>query len=478
MSDFRFISAFAGKRVHMVGIKGVGMTALAEVLASAGAIVSGSDTEERFLTDEVLERIGISPSVGFSPEHVPDGTETLVYSTAYAPDANPEIVAATGRGIAVMSYPEAVGSITRERMSLLVTGTHGKTTTSAMLAEALRGAGEDPAAIIGSHVRSWKGNALSGSGKYLVLEADEYQGKLGLYQPFAAILTSVDWDHPDFFPDERSYEETFRTFVKRIPRHGALVHCADSASVARVASEASCTVLSYGFHEDAMFRISEYEAVPLSGGEGAGIRARFSITCDGESLGVFSLRQSGRHNARNAAAVVAMARFLRLDMEAVRTALSAFSGTARRGEYVGEYRGAPVYDDYAHHPEELRATLSAFRDSYPDRNLIAVFHPHTFTRTKALLPDFAQSFDLADRVLVLDIYGSAREVEGGVSSADLVREINRYAPGKAEHRGTIPEAIDTLRASMGKDDLLVTFGAGDVWRVAEALVSPGAGNGD
>lgn len=472
MSDFRNVSGFSGRRVHLVGIKGVGMTAFAEILLASGAAVSGSDTEERFPTDEVLERIGIVSMKGFDAAHIPSDTELVVHSTAYSRETNPELLAAKERGIETLSYPEAVGMLTRERMSLLVTGTHGKTTTSAMLAEVLLVAGEDPAALIGSHVRSWKGNALSGSGKYLVLEADEYQGKLGLYHPFASILTSVDWDHPDFFPDERSYEEVFRAFVRRISRHGALVFCADSSRVNEVAREASCTRISYGFHADADFRISEYRSVPADD-EGNGVRSRFSIVRDGESLGVFSLRLPGRHNAENAAAVIALSSFLRVDIDRVREALAAFSGTARRSEYVGVFGEVPVYDDYAHHPEELRATLSAFRESYPDRRIVAVFHPHTFTRTKAFLSDFAQSFDDADRVIVLDIYGSAREKQGGVSSADLVREINRFTPGKAEHIPTIPEAIEVLTATLDTNDLLLTSGAGDVWKLAESMVGKG-----
>ena len=260
----------------------------------------------------------------------------------------------------------------------------------------------------------------------------------------------------------------FRRFVSRIPRHGALIYSADSASVGRVAESASCTRLSYGFHESADFRIIGYGT---SGAEGdGGVCSRFSVRHADEDLGEFSLSLPGRHNARNAAATVAMCSFLRIDTDRVREALAGFSGTVRRSEFKGSFRGIPVYDDYAHHPEELRATLAAFREAYPTRRIVAVFHPHTFTRTKALLSDFAQAFDDADRVIVLDIYGSARETEGGVSSADLVAGIGRFTPGKAEHIPTIPEAIDTLKVSLDTGDLLLTLGAGDVWRVAEGVV--------
>ncbi len=455
------------KKIHIVGIEGAGTSALATLYHRQGYDVTGSDDGDRFYAS-VLEREGIPVFSSFHADHVPSDCGLVVYSTAFSD--NTEVARARELGLPVRSYPEAIGELTREKMSLLVTGTHGKTTTSAMLAEALRDAGKDPSAIIGSRVRSWNGNALAGDSDMLVLEADEYQDKLSHYSPFAAILTSVDWDHPDFFPDVEAYRETFRKFVRRIPLHGALVFSSDSASVIDIASEAKCRRISYGFDGNADVRIVDRETVPASESGPEGVRQRFGIETKDGSLGMFSLRLPGRHNAQNAAAVIALCSFLRIDTEAVRASLSTCTGTARRSEYKGVYGRIPVYDDYAHHPEELRATISSFRDAYPDRRLVAVFHPHTFTRTAALLSEFAQSFDEAGRVLVLDIYGSAREVAGGVSSADLVREINRYVRDKAEYVPTIPEAITRLRETLDPNDLLVTFGAGDVYRVANGVI--------
>jgi len=463
------------RKIHIVGIEGAGTSALATLYRRLGYEVTGSDDGDRFYAS-VLEREGIPVHASFSPEHVPEDADTLVYSTAF-PD-NSEVSRARELGIRVLSYPEAVGEHTRLKKSLLVAGTHGKTTTSAMLAETLRLAGEDPSAIIGSRVRSWDGNALSGADGPFVLEADEYQDKLSYYHPFSAILTSVDWDHPDFFPDEESYRDTFRRFVSRIPLDGALVYCSDSESVSSVASTAECRLIPYGFGDSASVRIVSHESVPASESGPEGVRQRFVIEEEGVSLGMFSLRLPGRHNATNAASVIALCRFLGVDTDAVRSALADFSGTARRSEYKGVYRGVPIFDDYAHHPEELRATISAFREAYPDRRLVAVFHPHTFTRTKALLSDFARAFDGADRVIVLDIYGSAREKAGGVSSADLVAGIDRLSPGKAEYVPTAASAVSILRDTLGKDDLLVTFGAGDVYRVAEGVTEERARSGN
>lgn len=470
MSETLKSTLLSGKRVHMIGVKGAGMAALAEIFVRNGATVTGSDTGEPFFTDKVLERIGIVSESGFRPENIPADADFVVHSTAYMRETNPELEAAFSRNIPVLSYPEAVGEFTKEKMSLLVTGTHGKTTTSALLAETLRVAGLDPTAIIGSRVRSWEGNALSGSGEFFVLEADEYQNKLRFYEPFAVILTSIDWDHPDFFPDFESYKNAFKEFVRRIPRHGVLVYCNDSAAVAEIAAEATCEKRSYGFHEQSDFLVKDYTPKPPEGPAPDGIRQEFEVLSGWSSLGRFPLRLAGRHNAQNAAAVVALASFLKIDMERVREGLASFSGTERRFEYVGTKNGAVVYDDYAHHPEELMATIEAFRDLYPDRRLTAVFHPHTFSRTEALLSEFSQSFDGVDRVVVLDVYGSAREKGGSVSSSDLVREINRYAPGKAEYVGTIDEAVAELLKTVGEDDLVVTFGAGNVWEVAKQLV--------
>ncbi|OGI16243.1 MAG: UDP-N-acetylmuramate--L-alanine ligase [Candidatus Moranbacteria bacterium RIFCSPHIGHO2_12_FULL_54_9] len=458
------------KHVHMIGIKGAGMTALAGLLTKQGALVTGSDIGEVFFTDRILEDLKIKCVERFDPQNIPAATQAIIYSTAYSQEANPELAAALASGLPVWSYPEALGMLTREKLTLAVCGTHGKTTTSALLAETLKFTGLDPSAIVGSRIMNWDGNALSGSGEYLVLEADEYQNKLAAYAPFAVILTSVDWDHPDFFPDKESYERAFADFVERIPRHGVLVYCSDSARVARIAEQAMCRKISYGLLAGADFHIHDYVPVKMGFvGEADIIKQSFAVTHDGQELGTFKLKLAGEHNAANATAVLALALYLKQDLARIRTAFEKFSGTERRFEYIGERYGALFYDDYAHHPEEIRVTLKAFRELYPDRRLRVIFHPHTFTRTKALLTDFAQSFETADEVAVLDIYGSAREVQGGVSSEDLVQLINRFFPGKAEYAPSQEELIGRLEETMGRQDVIITLGAGNVWEIAHRL---------
>ncbi len=441
------------------------MTALAELLSRDGVLITGSDTGEVFYTDTILKKLNITPLEAFSPRHIGDDVDLVIYSTAYNPHTNEELAHALTLGIPVKSYPEAVGLLTATKQTLAVCGTHGKTTTSALLANTLQGIGGSPSAIIGSKIASWGGSALSGEGKHLVLEADEYQNKLALYQPFGVILTSVDYDHPDFFPTEESYRQTFKDFVARIPRHGRLVYCFDNSDVIDVAHSALATKHSYGFVDGADYQVVNWEA--LQEGE---YRQRFEVMKSEESLGIFELRLAGRHNALNATAVIALLTELGFFVEEFRSVLGEFAGTERRFEYLGERFGALVYDDYAHHPEELRTTLKTFKELFPERNLWAIFHPHTFTRTKALLAEFAQSFDDADRVTILPIYGSAREEQGGVSSEDLVNAINRFIPNKAELAPPLGELVTKVEKSMGKQDLIVTLGAGNVWEVSHALV--------
>lgn len=458
------------KNVHMIGIKGAGMTALAELLTKRGATVTGSDTDEVFFTDSILQKIGIGYEEHFDPENIPEKADAIVYSTAYSKEKNAELAAAFERGVPVFSYPQALGMLTREKLTLAVSGTHGKTTTSALLADTLKFCGLDPSAVVGSRIMNWEGNALSGAGQYLVIEADEYQNKLAEYSPFGVILTSVDWDHPDFFPDIASYEQAFKDFVARIPRHGVLVYCNDSANVARIAESATCTRISYGFLPGADFQIRDYVPEKLGFvGEKDAFKQTFSVSHGEEDLGAFHLKLAGEHNAQNATAVLALATFLKQTVGRIRIAFEKFSGTERRFEFIGERYGALMYDDYAHHPEEIRVTLKAFRDLYPDRRLRVIFHPHTFTRTKALLTDFAQSFDTADEVILLDIYGSAREAQGGVSSEDLANLINRFVPGKAEHISDAAEIIEKLEKTMGRQDVIITLGAGNVWEISHKL---------
>lgn len=441
------------KKIYCIGIKGSGMAAIAEILKNRGIKISGSDTGEKFFTDEVLKRNSIPYKENFSASNVPDDAELIIYSTAYDEKNNPEIMEAKRKNIPMASYPEALGELFKEKFGIAVCGTHGKTTITAMLSESLRFAGAEPSAIVGSRVTQWQGSSLAGDGKYFVAEADEYQNKLQYYNPLAVVLTNVDWDHPDYFPTFKEYKKTFKDFVTKIPKHGFLIYCGDDADTDEIAKSAGCEILSYGFGEENDYKVAD----------------EFEIMHRNKLLGIFEIQLPGKHNILNATAAIAVCHKLGLDLEKVGEALKDFQGTSRRFEYIGKKNGAILIDDYAHHPEEIKATLKAARKVYARKNIWTIFHPHTFTRTKALLQEFSQSFDNANNVIVIDIYGSAREEQGGVSSKDLVDLINKYNPGRAEYIPTINETIEFLKDKIGNNDVVISMGAGDVWKVVDKL---------
>ncbi|NTW27613.1 MAG: UDP-N-acetylmuramate--L-alanine ligase [Candidatus Moranbacteria bacterium] len=455
------------KKAYFIGIKGAGMTAVAQILQSRHVEVVGSDTSEVFYTDDILKRLGISYHEEFLPFHVPDDADVIIHSTAYNQENNSEMAEAKKMGILMLSYPEILGMLFAEKLGIAVCGTHGKTTTSAMLAQVLVAAQLNPSAIVGSNVIAWQGSALAGGGEYFVAEADEYQNKLRFYQPWSVILTSVDWDHPDFFPDFTKYKEVFKSFVEKIPKTGFLVVWGDSIDTLEVAEHAFCNLVTYGFGEDNDYQITSHGTLSMEQG---GLQ-RFEIEHEGKNLGEFTTPLIGKHNILNATSIIALTHEMGLDLEIVKKSLGQFTGTTRRFEYIGKYQEALLIDDYAHHPDEIKATLSGAKEHFDGKKIWTVFHPHTFSRTKALLQDFAQSFDDTDHVVVIDTYGSAREQSGEATSAELVKLINKYHHDKAEYVATIDEAVEYLKEKSGQYDVLITMGAGDVWKIAKALNS-------
>jgi UDP-N-acetylmuramate--alanine ligase len=451
------------KSIYCIGIKGAGVAAIAEFFHKNGAVVCGSDTAEVFYTDDILKRNGIRYFENFEVSNIPAEVDLVVYSTAYTEENNVEMAEVKKRMLPMASYPEALGMIFSNKTGISVCGSHGKTTTTAMLAETLRFCGIDPSAIVGSQVSLWKGSALAGKGEYFVAESDEYQNKLKHYNPWSVILTSLDWDHPDFFPDFEAYKNVFRDFVAKIPKTGNLIVWGDSSQTLDVAKNCHTNVFTYGFRED-----NDFIAGNIVQKENS---QTFEIYYRDEFLGFFETKLAGKHNVLNSTSVIAMCHILKMDMEKVKEAILHFSGTSRRFEIIGSYKDIILIDDYAHHPDEIKATLAGARDRFAAKNIWTVFHPHTFTRTKALLEDFAQSFDDTDKVIVIDIYGSARETQGGVSSKELVDLINKYNRGRAEYIATIDEVVEFVKEKSGELDVLITMGAGDVWRIGEKLKS-------
>jgi UDP-N-acetylmuramate--alanine ligase len=445
-------------KIYVIGIKGSGVIAVVQILKAWGKVITGSDTNEKFFTESILKKLGINFFENFSEKNITDDIDLVIYSTAYNRDNNIEFAEAQKRRLKMISYPEILGELFNQKYGIAVCGTHGKTTTSALLAFVFKSAGLDPSAAIGSQIRDWGSSGLAGQGDFFIIEADEYQNKFLYYQPKSVILTSSDWDHPDCFKDFKSYKQAFIDFVKKIPKSGFLVVWGDSASTVEIASYCAGQVIKYGF-------LDSNDVILKKIGPG-----RFKIMISGKDLGEFSTRLVGDHNLLNAAAVITIGHKFNINVDDIRKAVASFQGTTRRFEIIGERNGAIIIDDYGHHPEEIIATLKSTRELYPENNIIAVFHPHSYTRTEALLHDFSQSFNDANRVIVLDIYGSARENSGKVSSQDLVNLINKYDPGKAEYIPKIEDVTDYLKGSISIKDLVITIGAGNVNEVAENLV--------
>lgn len=466
------------KKVHFIGITGVGMAMLAEYLAARGARVTGSDTPEVFMTEEVLKRSGIERNRRFDPSNIPVDADLIVYSTAYDPARNEELAAAFAGGKKVVKLAEALAMAFNERYGIGIVGSHGKTTTTAWLGHLLKYAKKSPTVMVGARVPQWGGLALSGHSDYFICELDEYQGKLRYFQPQMVLLNNIDWDHPDFFPDHESYLATFRELVKRLPGRGVLVANNDDPQVRALARECPARVVTYSLDETADYIAHsrrdeggrQFFRVKL----GAGILDDQDDAAAAD-LGEFSIALAGRHNAMNALAVIAAALELGLDLADVRSGLGDFAGTARRLEHLGRFRNVDIYDDYAHHPSEIKATLEGVRSRFPGRRSVVVFHPHTFTRTLALKDDFARAFGEADELFVLEIYGSAREKQGGICGTELTALIS----AEREKAGLPPAcfvpdleaAVETLREVIRPNDVVVLMGAGDVFRVGEKLLN-------
>lgn len=452
------------QNIYLVGIKGSGMSSLARLLQKKGYIVTGADVAEKFYTDQVLLEAGIEFHDGFAAEHIKNTTiDLVVYSTAYDFN-NEELATAQEMGIPVLTYPEMIAKLFNDSYGIAVSGTEGKTTTSAMLAYVLKQAGKNPTAVIGSSVPQFGGGgALVGSSDLFVLEADEFQNKLKLYEPKSAIMTLVTYDHPDYFKTQENYQQVFFDFAAKIPESGYLVACGDDEVIQKIIEQVSCSVKTYGFNDglDYVLRNSEIDN---------GIN-KAELYHNNEKLGDINLQLPGNHNLLNATAVIIQAEILGVPVSDSLKFLAEFTGTARRFERKGEYQGALLIDDYAHSPQAVGATLKAAKEFYPNKKLWCAFQPHTYTRTHAFLDDFAKSLTLGDEIVIIDIFSSAREKgkENLVSSQDLVKAVQALG-ATCHYLPTVDAAVAFLSTKLAKNDILITMGAGDAYKIAEQLV--------
>lgn len=458
------------QKIYLIGAKGVGMTMLAQFLVSKGNIVSGSDIKDVFLTDRVLKQAKVKVSSPFSPKNIPAAPDLIIYSSAFSPENNPELAFIKAnpqlfRGVPQLSYAEALGNLFNRYQGIAVCGSHGKTTTAAWLGYVLARSGKQPKVLVGSRVPQFKGSALLGKSKLFVAEIDEYQDKFKYFSPHGVVLNNIDYDHPDFFRTPAEYTAAFARFIKKIPASGFLVINDRDRESRKVRRHCRGRVISYGA------KGSDYFPEDI---KASGAKTSFRVWESGRDRGRFEIRLWGEHNVSNALAVIAAARHLGVSWPQIRKHLAGFKGTERRAQTLGKHRGALVIDDYAHHPTEVRATLQGLKEHYPEKRLVVVFHPHTFTRTKALFRDFVSSFALASELMILNIYGSAREEQGGVSSRKLAGEIKKYncrnkVKQDVRNIATIPLAAKYLDKKLRRGDVLVLMGAGDVFRVYQEL---------
>ncbi len=497
------------RKIYMIGIKGVGMTMLAQYLSENGIEIIGSDTEEKFMTDEVLGNAGINVIEKFDKNNIPHDANLIIYSRAYNSDNNIEVKIALAGKVKTMTYAQAIGKVFNQKHGIAVVGSHGKTTTTAWLGYVMERSGLEPSVMVGATVPQFNGTSLVGKSDYLVIEADEYQNKLRHLQPKAVLLNNIDYDHPDFFPNEKEYRDVFIEFIKKIPSKGFLVANFDDSVIRKIVNvNYKCKIISYAIDEiegeTPASRLQSHQSgyiaydikqqdnkqyfkvkLGVNGEMGCasstGLLRRSFVAPrnDNGELGNFCIQLSGKHNISNALAVIAACVELGIDLSNIKKCLEEFTGTARRMQILGQFKGAVIIDDYAHHPTEIKTTLAGARQLYKDNKLIIVFHPHTFTRTKVLLNDFAKSFSQADEVIVLDIYGSAREKHGGVHSRDLVKKISknlevtclrRQGSKKILYIPTLDECEKYLRGNIKKGDTVILMGAGDVFRIGESLV--------
>ncbi len=452
--------------IHLIGIGGTGLSAIARVLLESGYTVTGSDRAASPFTRD-LESAGVTISIGHRPENV-RGADQVVRSSAI-PDDNPEVIAARAARIPVLKRADFLGALMAGKTGIAVAGTHGKTTTTSMLAWALTALGQEPTFISGGVLANLGVNAHAGKGAAFVIEADEYDRMFLGLKPAIEIVTNVEHDHPDCYPTPEDFHAAFVEFVHLLPANGTLVACGEDPGARRLIQEAEKmgkSVLTYGLRpvtEDGATEVDAFAEV-LTPSENGGFTFGARIMGDAATV---TLQVPGLHNVRNALAVLTVLRLLGLDLAGGARALAEFQGTGRRFEVRGEAGGVVVVDDYAHHSTEIRATLAAARLRYPGRRIWAVWQPHTYSRTQALFAEFAQSFGDADEVLVTEVYAS-REAKQDFSSKQVVDAMSHPS---AHFSGGLENTCNTLISHLRPGDVLLVLSAGDADQVSANVLA-------
>lgn len=440
-----------------MGIGGIGMSGIAELLLNMGYGVTGSDLRE---SDTVvrLRNLGASVSVGHSPENV-HGAGVVVISSAVN-DRNPEVVEAGRMNIPVIPRAQMLAELMRLRYGIAVAGSHGKTTTTTMVSTVLSHGGHDPTIVVGGKVKALGTNARLGKGNFMVVEADESDGSFLLLSPVISVLTNIDEEHMDHYKSIKELEEAFLSFLNKIPFYGLSVVCTDCPRVRSLVKGFEKRSLTYGFNPAAELRADN---VTISG-----FKTEFDAVLNGSTLGRVTLHVPGKHNAQNALAAIAVGMELGMSFEEIREGLVEYSGIDRRLQVKGEGSNVLVLDDYAHHPSEIKATIEAVKDSGLGR-VVAIFQPHRYTRTSLLFDDFTQVLRDVDVLFLLDIYSAGEDPIAGVTAEALYRSIKESGHENVFYSNGNNDIVDSVLSVLRPGDVVITLGAGNVWTVGEKI---------
>jgi len=445
------------KKIHFVGIGGVGMSGIAKVLLELGYHVTGSDLKQSELTNK-LSNLGAKIYQGHAAENI-DGADVVVVSSAIQ-KTNPEVKAAQEKQIPIWQRAQMLAFLMARQKGIAVAGAHGKTTTSSMIATILEKSGYDPSLVIGGVVNNMGFNAKLGQGEYLVAEADESDGSMLLLDPVITVVTNIEDDHLDHYGSMENIIAAFKKFINKLPKQGFALLCADNAQIREIKDELKVKVITYGVENQADYLAKKIKMVNLA--------SSFEVWCKGKLLGEISLLVPGLHNVYNALAAVVVCLEEGLSFAQIKQALASFGGVQRRFQIVGRSLDVLVVDDYAHHPTEIKAALQAARDSWQGR-VIAIFQPHRYTRTKLLEKEFAKAFSAAHLIILNEIYSAGEQPIPGVTAEKLCLSIEEHEGRKVKLLSDKEELVEYLLTIVKPGDLVMTIGAGDIWQVGQHL---------
>lgn len=447
------------EKIHFVGIGGIGMSGIAKVLRNLGFKVTGSDIKSTEITEK-LKGIGIEVFNSHKSENV-KGASVVVYSSAIL-ENNPEILYAKSKGIPVIPRAEMLAELMRMKYSICISGSHGKTTTSSIIGEILERGGLDPTIVIGGIVKGAEMGSKLGLGEYLVAEADESDRSFLFLFPTLAVITSIDEEHLDCYPDLESIKKAFSDFASRVPFYGAVIGCIDDANVEEVLSKCHRRVITYGIEKEAMLRAWGLNLTKDF--------SSFNVSWKGKNLGRIKLKLLGRHSVLNSLAGIAVGIELGIGFSHIKTSLERFEGVKRRLEIKGKKKGIVVVDDYGHHPTEIKTTLEALRLKFKENRLVTVFQPHRYTRTFYLFRKFGDAFKATDILIITDIYPAGEKPIKGVTAQLIVDSVKSYSK-PVEYIKDFEEIVSYLLKILREGDVVLTLGAGSIWKIGEILLS-------